>query len=309
MRFSLRLPTDRVDRGPEFLSAAAVGELASSAERAGFDACFVTDHPFPGERWLDAGGHHALDPFVALSFAAAATSTLRLQTHILVLPYRNPFLAAKAALSLDVLSGGRLILGVATGYLKAEFAALGADFEGRNEAADEAIRAMKAAWSAEAVRFEGRGFRAPGNRMLPPPAQRPHPPIWVGGNSRRAIRRAVELGDGWVPFPTSPALAATARTAVIASRADLAERLRFAREHAAAVGRQAPLDVCYSIDVEPRADGKGTAIDRDRIAAEVEELASLGVTWVAVAVPGESRAAYVESIERFGEVFSALRPG
>lgn len=303
MRFSLRLPTDRVEDGQEFVSAAGIAEFAAAGERAGFDACFVTDHPFPGERWLAAGGHHALDPFVALSFAAAATSTLRLQTHILVLPYRNPFLAAKSALSLDLLSGGRLTLGVATGYLKAEFAALGADFDGRNEAADEAIRAMKTAWSGEEVRFEGRGFRAPGNRMLPRPKQRPHPPIWVGGNSRRAIRRAVELGDGWVPFPTSPALAATARTAVIASTADLADRLRFAREQAAAVGRSAPLDVCYSIDVAGGAGG----FDRERIGAEVEELAALGVTWLAVALPGESRAAYIEAIEGFGEVLSDLR--
>src|SRR5437667_8890425 len=123
MRFSVSLPADRIDRAPEFVTQVAIADIAHAAEAAGFDACFVTDHPFPPHRWLYGGGHHALDPFVALSFAAAATSRLRLQTHILVLPYRNPFLVAKAVLSLDVLSGGRVILGVAAGYLKGEFAA------------------------------------------------------------------------------------------------------------------------------------------------------------------------------------------
>src|SRR5581483_12168854 len=165
MRFSVSLPTDRMDRAGEFATQKAVAEIASAAEGAGFDACFVTDHPFPPDRWLHGGGHHAMDPFVALSFAAAATERLRVQTHILVLPYRNPFLAAKSALSLDVLSGGRLILGVAAGYQRGEFAALGADFDGREEVSDQAIRAMKAAWAADDVRFEGRGFHASGNSM------------------------------------------------------------------------------------------------------------------------------------------------
>jgi alkanesulfonate monooxygenase SsuD/methylene tetrahydromethanopterin reductase-like flavin-dependent oxidoreductase (luciferase family) len=136
VRFSLQLPTDRVVSGDEFVSGPAVAEMAREIEAAGFDACFVTEHPFPPRRWLESGGHHALEPYVALSFAAAATTTLRLQTNIAVLPYRSPWLTAKAAASLDVLSGGRLILGVAAGYLRGEFEALGADFDGRNERAD-----------------------------------------------------------------------------------------------------------------------------------------------------------------------------
>ncbi len=146
MRVSVSLPVDKMDSGAEFVSGEAIAKMARAAEEAGFDACFVTDHPMPDERWLAGGGHHALDPFVALSFAAAATHRLRLQTHVLVAAYRNPFLTAKAAASLDALSNGRVILGVAAGYLEAEFAALGVDFAERNELCDAAIRTMRRGW-------------------------------------------------------------------------------------------------------------------------------------------------------------------
>ena len=298
MRFTVQLPTERVDRAEEFLSATAVGEMAQAAERAGFDACFVTDHPMPGDRWLASGGHHTLDPFVALSFAAAATSRIRLHTHVLVLPYRNPFLTAKAAASLDVLSGGRLILGVASGYLESEFEALGVDFSERNELCDEAIAALRQVWSTGGLVVEGRHFRATGNTALPRPLQKPHPPIWVGGNSRRAIRRAVELADGWLPFPAPRRFAAHIRTAALRSLDDLAERLAFAREHARAVGRTQPLDVCFVpfglelFGPEP--------VDPGRFRATVQELEAVGVTWLALSVPCDSRAEYCEKLAAFG---------
>ena len=218
MQFSIQLPTDRVDRQKEFVSAAAIAEIACTAEAAGFNAGFVTDHPFPDDRWMRAGGHHALDPFVALAFAAATTERLRVMTNITVLAYRNPFLTAKAVATLDVLSGGRVILGVAAGYLKREFAALGTDFDERNELTDEALIAMKRAWTEGGIEMEGRHFTARGNSMLPLPVQKPHPPIWVGGNARRAIRRAVELGDGWIPFPTAASLAGLGVGLLAASR-------------------------------------------------------------------------------------------
>ena len=95
MKFHLGLPTDRVDAPDEFVTAAAIGEIARAAEDAGFASVFVTDHPYPEDQWLATGGHHALDPFVALSFAAGATSTIRLFTNLCVVPYRNPFLVAR----------------------------------------------------------------------------------------------------------------------------------------------------------------------------------------------------------------------
>ena len=304
MRFTVQLPTERVDRPEEFLSAAAVAEMARAIERSGFDACFVTDHPMPGDRWLASGGHHTLDPWVALAFAAAATSRLRLHTHVLVLPYRNPFLTAKAAASLDVLSGGRLILGVASGYLEPEFAALGVDFAERNELCDEAIGVLRRTWSESGVVHQGRHFRATGNTALPRPSQKPHPPIWVGGNSRRAIRRAVELGDGWLPFPAPRRFAAHIRTAALRSLDDLAERLAFAREHARAVGRAQPLDVCFvplGFELFAR-----EAVDPDRFLARVGELEQMGVTWLAINVPCDSRAEYCEKVAAFGRDY--LRP-
>ena len=294
MQFSVSLPTDRIDRAAEFVTQAAVAEIAAAAEDAGFDACFVTDHPFPPHRWLHGGGHHALDPFVALSFAAAATARLRVQTHILVLPYRNPFVVAKAALSLDVLSGGRVILGVAAGYLKGEFAALGADFETRQQASDEAIRAITLAWAEDDVHFEGRDFSAAGNSMGFRPAQQPHPPIWVGGNSREAIRRAIELGDGWVPFPNTAAMAKYTRTPPMETLDDLAGRIAFARRHAAAVGRRAPLDICYSL-VSMGSRALDPADARERIG----RLHELGVTWLTVGFAGDTRREYIAAMQHF----------
>ena len=101
VQISYRLPTHRVELGDVFLSPGVIGDLASAAEAVGFGAVFTTDHPFPGDAWLAHGGHHALDPLVALSFAAAATSRIRLHTNLFVLAYRNPFMAAKGVATLD----------------------------------------------------------------------------------------------------------------------------------------------------------------------------------------------------------------
>ncbi|MFP6640636.1 MAG: LLM class flavin-dependent oxidoreductase, partial [Myxococcota bacterium] len=133
MRYSLQVPVSRVDAGDEFISAEAICEMARTAEEAGFDACSVTDHPFPPVDWLDSGGHHSLDPLVTFGIMAASTTRIRLHGGVWVLPYRNAFLTANALASLDAASGGRVIAGVAAGYLEAEFRALGADFERRNE--------------------------------------------------------------------------------------------------------------------------------------------------------------------------------
>ncbi|WP_109527471.1 LLM class F420-dependent oxidoreductase [Nocardia aurea] len=303
MRYSIALPNDRVDRADDFLTAAAVADIAKSVESAGFDACFVTDHPFADDRWLQAGGHHALEPLVQLSFAAAATTELLLHTNIYVLPYRNPFLAAKSVLSLDVLAGGRVILGVGAGYLKSEFAALGVDFDERNELLDESIEAMKLAWTREGVAFEGRHFRARGNTMLPHPATRPHPPIWVGGNSRAAIRRAVRSAQGWSPFPTRPGRAP--RTAVVSTLDDLSERIALAHKEIDAIGRREPLDICLGL-LTPAPGGPD--YDPGRCRSYLRALADLGVTWIGVRPEGADRDSYLANACRFADdVISALR--
>lgn len=299
MRFSVGLATDRVEAGDEFASADAVADMAQAAERAGFDACFVTDHPIPDDQWLASGGHHTLDPFVALSFAASATSRICLQTHVLVLAYRNPFLTAKAVATLDVLSGGRTIVGVAAGYLESEFAALGVDFAARNELTDEAIDTLRAVWSEKNLQVRGSGFHAQGNTALPFPEQQPNPPIWVGGNSRRAIRRAVEKGDGWLPFPAPARMASRIRTASLESVEDLAARIDYANTHAREVGRTAPLDIAFVPFGLPMRSSD--ALDYAAVRESAARLAAIGVTWLTINVPCSSRADYIERVAALGE--------
>jgi probable F420-dependent oxidoreductase len=284
---AVELPTARVDPAGEFTSAQAIAEIAGAAEEAGFDACFVTDHPAGDATWLDTGGHHAFDPFVALSFAAAATTRLRLLTHILVLAYRNPFLTAKGALSLDILSGGRLILGTAAGYLRPEFGALGVDFDERNELAEEAIEVIRLAWSGEDVSYEGRHFRARGVRMRPLPVSGTGPPIWMGGNSTRAIRRAVELCQGWAPFP-SRGISRAAKTAELSGLDDLRPRIELARSYADEIGRKEPLDICWALHSHSGPD-------------EAKQLDAEGITWATVGFAGDTRAAYIDNLRRFAE--------
>jgi probable F420-dependent oxidoreductase len=301
MRFALGLPTDRVRQGAEFVSFDAVTRISRAAESAGFDAVFVTEHTFPEDEWMRTGGHHALDPFVALSFAAAATTSLRVMTNLCVVPYRNPFLVAKAVTSLDVLSGGRVILGVGAGYLEPEFAAVGVDFSERNELLDEGITAMKRAWSEEGMHMQGRHFSVAGHTMLPRPLQQPHPPIWVGGNSRRAIRRAVEQGDGWMPMPNPRSLGARRRSAPLETVDELGALLSYARDHAVAVGRTAPLDVMAI----PFGDGGPS-----RLPDHIAELDALGVTWLAVGLPAGHRSQLIDAVGRFGDdVIAAGRKG
>ncbi len=306
MRFSVQLPTDRVEQGAEFTSAEAISEVAGAIERAGFDACFVTEHPFPADDWLAMGGHHALDPFVALAAAAVATRKLRLHTNVLILAYRNPFLTAKSIASLDALSSGRVIAGVAAGYLEGEYRALGAEFCARNEITDEALVAMKRAWSGESVHLEGRGYRAAGNTMLPRPVQVPHPPIWVGGNSRRAMRRAVQHAQGWSPFPLPARFSRRTRTAAIDSIEDLRDKITYLKDYAKSVGRRVPLDVIFI--PFGRAMNSPEKLQPPALREQIAELESVGVNWVSLGLPGRSRAAYLESVERFGaEVIAPQR--
>lgn len=298
MKFSVQLPTDRVEQGDEYTSAVAISEMAAAIEAAGFDACWVTEHPFPTDEWMATGGHHSLDPFVALTAAAMSTQKLRLHTNILVLPYRNPFLTAKSIASLDVVSGGRAIVGVAAGYLEGEYKALGADFEERNAISDEALVVMKRAWRGESLTLDGRGFEAVGNTMLPAPIQCPHPPLWIGGNSKVAIRRAALHGQGWSPFPTPRKYAARARTAALENFDDLRESITYLREQTQRVGRSESLDVNF-VPFGSRMNSQ-EALDVVAFREQVQELESIGVTWLTVGVPGVSRAEYIESLGRFG---------
>lgn len=303
MKINVSLPFDRIQDGDEFLGAEAITEIAQTAERVGFNAACDTDHPVPTGRWLDAGGHHAQDPFVILSFVAAATRTLRLQTGILVLPYRNPFITARAVATLDFLSGGRVTLGLGAGYLKGEYKALGVDFDRRNEIMDEYLKAMKAAWTADEFTFEGTGYQALGNRILPRPIQQPHPPLLIGGNSKRAIRRAVELGDAWNPFISSAAISATTRTPSMADEMDVASGIDYMREQCEKVGRKQPPEVILGAVNSPN-----EAWNPSALLDKIGKMRELGVKTVGATIDGRTRAEWCDNAERYAaEIIAKLR--
>jgi len=295
IKFNVTLPFDQIHHGAEFLEPEAIVAVAQAAEKAGFLSGLVTDHPVPTGRWLDAGGHHAQDPFVLLSFVAAATRSLRIQTGILVLSYRNPFITARAAATLDVFSRGRLSLGIGAGYLKGEYKALGVDFDTRNDLMDEYVLALKAAWTNDEFTFEGTGYQALGNRILPRPLQTPHVPILVGGNSRRAIRRAVELGDAWNPYFTFGAVANTSRTAELSNEDQLGEAIAYMHAHCEAFGRQMPPDVVLG-----SFGTVGTGFNAQEMIDRAGKFQALGVVAVAAGIEASSRAEWCDVAARFG---------
>ncbi|ORW01224.1 TIGR03619 family F420-dependent LLM class oxidoreductase [Mycobacterium kyorinense] len=293
--YSLELPTHRVEAPAEFVTATAISDIAREAEACGFAAVHVTDHPAPDAKWLDHGGHHALDPFVALSFAAASTSGIKLLTNVYIAAYRNPFLGAKSIQSLAVLSGGRLILGTAAGYLKPEFRALGVDFDNRGALLDEALDVLTKVLTGEDTAYEGTSFAARGVRLRPVPTSAP--PIWVGGNSKPAIRRAVSRCQGWAPFNTF-GYAAASRTAEISTLDELEAAIGWAKAYAREIGRTQPLDICFSA---------GNLLDDNRSLDErhatVERLSAAGVTWLTIAPPGDDRAEVIERAKSFAKEF------
>lgn len=179
-------------------SAEGIGRLAARIEALGFDAIFVGDHlsfhaPYP-------------DPFVVLSIAAAHTRRVRLQTSVLILPLHQPFRLAHVAATLDAASGGRVILGGGVGGEgQKDFAAVEVPMAERGGRADEILEILRRLWTEEGeVTFAGKFYRLDGVRLMVRPAQRPHPPLWVGGRSRAAVRRAARLGDAWIGIWVSP---------------------------------------------------------------------------------------------------------
>lgn len=183
---------------------ATLARVAKTAEAAGFESLWTGEHivlPDPHEAPSPSPPETPfLDSAVALTFAAAHTSRIRLGTGIVILPQRNPLVLAKEMVSVDVLSNGRLILGVASGYLHQEFAALGIPFSGRGPRTDEYIDAIREMWTVEKPRFEGRYVKFANVDAQPRPVQKPTPPIVIGGQSPPAYRRALQRGHGWYGF-------------------------------------------------------------------------------------------------------------
>ena len=281
---------------PQLIEGNGLIRFARAAEEAGFSGIAFTDHPAPSHKWLMAGGHDALDPFAALSFVAAVTERLLLIPNIIVLPYRNPFVVAKAAATLDALSGGRFVLSVATGYLRSEYRSLGVDFERRNELFDEALAVLRGVWTTDEFAYEGSGFTANGVTANPKPA---HVPVWLGGNSALTRRRVARYADGWNPFPASPQLAETARTQVLETLDDLAPMVDHLRKHTEAAGRDpTTIDIVFTTGLPGPAE---TAFNPAAHLETLERMAGMGVTWSSVGTPGDSLDRAVEALQRYGE--------
>ena len=299
MKFAVHLPVDRVELGDEFVSADGVRQCSVAAEQAGFDALYVTDHPAPGNDWLAKGGHHSLDPFTALSFTAAATTDIRLFTNILVLPYRHPLIQAKAASSLDRLSGGRLMLGVGAGYLEPEFAALGQNLQTRGQQLEDTLELMKIAWRGESIEFSNDRYPVSAVTQLPTPIQPGGPELWMGGNSQAARRRAAKYCDGWLPIPVPGKMASRVRTAAIETMAALSNAIGEMRELEKRFERDKPLQIgCvpFGLTMQSKALPDAAALVEQR-----SEMRDMGVSWCTIGMPSTTRGEYIEALQQFRE--------
>jgi probable F420-dependent oxidoreductase len=181
---------------------AELTRIAQACDRNGFFYVAVCDHVCVPRERAAAMGTTWYDTVATLGYLAAATRNVRLMSHVFILPYRHPLLSAKAFATLDALSGGRLILGVGAGHLEGEFATLGVDFKRRGKLLDEAIDLVKKAFLDEYPSHDGPTWPVHDVGQAPRPAQRPRPPIWVGGSTPAALKRAAERGDGWLPQGT-----------------------------------------------------------------------------------------------------------
>jgi probable F420-dependent oxidoreductase len=195
----------------------AMAQIARRGEELGFDFLVCPDHiifprqvasPYP---YNEEGVHpgtgpgECLDQLTMLAFLAAQTTRIRLGTSVMIVPHRNPLVAAKSIATLDVLSRGRVILGVGVGWLREEFEVLSLPpFDERGAVTDEYLRAYIELWTSDSPSFHGKYVEFNDISFLPKPVQKPHPPIWVGGESRPALRRTAELADGWYPLGSNP---------------------------------------------------------------------------------------------------------
>ncbi len=304
MRYGFYLPT----RGPT-ATREGILTLAREGERAGFSSAMIADHiVFPVESRsiypYTVDGKHpsagdALETFSILGVVAGATERLRLVTSVLVLPYRNPVLTAKMAASLDVLSGGRLTLGVGAGWLKEEFEALQSPaFEARGAVTDEWIAILKQLWSKSPASFNGRFYRYSDIRCEPLPLQKPHPPIWVGGHSRAALRRAARHGDGWHPVGGIAAVPLPAQ--------EMRVHLDTLKELTQAEGRDfSALSISYKAPLYdagvPSPDGSRRPFSgrAEEIAGDIRSFGAIGVDELIVDCRGQSIRESVERLQWF----------
>jgi probable F420-dependent oxidoreductase len=210
LRFGIGLPIvqqvpNQAQAWEATAGAAEIVHVARAADRLGYGWVACSDHVAVPASYAASMGATWYEPATTLAFVAAATQRVRLLSHVLVLPYRHPLVAAKAFATLDALSGGRVIIGAGTGHLKPEFLSLGIDHAARAAMTDEFLRAIAVALEQDVSSFTGEFVRWRDLMVAPRALQRPRPPIWVGGNTLAMARRAGRLADGWIPWQIAEA--------------------------------------------------------------------------------------------------------
>ena len=248
MQYGFGVPT----RGP-LSTPESLATLAKRGEEMGFDIIGVSDHVVIPRRvdsrypYSETGEFAGLDPgecleqLATMSFLAGQTTKARLLTSVMVLPHRSPVLTAKMLASIDVLSKGRVIVGCGVGWMREEFEALGAPpYEERGAVGDEYIQAFKELWTSDNPSFDGKYCSFSNISFLPKPVQKPHPPIWIGGESPPALRRAGRLADGWYPIGNNP-------RHTVGTTEQISEYMSRVRGHARDAGRDpSEIDLAYS---------------------------------------------------------------
>jgi len=262
-----------------------IAALVRTAENLGYSFCTCSEHvAVPVDVARVRGGTY-WDPLAVFGYLAAQTTTIELATFVLVLGYHHPLAIAKRYGTLDVVSNGRLVLGVGAGSLEEEFELLGASFTDRGARADDAMRALRSSLSSPRPEYHGTHYDFDGF-LVEPHAVRPHVPLWVGGRTARSLRRAVELGDAWAPFGLRSA--------------ELGELLARAHETPAWAARSRPLDVILQNDRPWDPAG-----DADRVVEQLERLRAIGATGLAVRFVHHSPAHYGEQLAALVELVRA----
>ena len=278
------------EAGPEEL-----GRIARVADEAGFFYLGVCDHTAIPRRLADAMGTTWYDTTATLGWLAALTTRTHLLSHVLVLAQRHPLRAAKELSTLDVLSGGRLIVGVGAGHVPEEYEVLTGGFEERGRHTDEAVSALALAFTAEFPDLPGPRFPASGLGVAPRPVRQPRPPIWIGGSSPAAIRRTAAFGDGWLPQGTR--------------RRDLPGQIGRLRQLRDEPRAGAPIDIgtivepIYLTSGRPGWDLPGYVLQGgpEEIASSLRELTDMGVNHLQVRFMARSVEEFCEQTAAFGQ--------
>ncbi len=274
------------------LTVAEAESLAMRAEELGLDGVFVPDHILAKPATTQHYGGHWPDPFSLLAFLAGRTRRIHLGASVIVLPYRNALVAAKAAATVDQASGGRFIFGVGVGWDEAEFQDLRLPFRERGQLSDDYIRAIKAAFAADIPQYSGKYVSFSGATFSPRPAQRPHPPIWVGGSpgtvSGPSVRRCAELGDAWHPL----ALSLDDVEKGYATLRDLASRT--GRRDALGLAPRNLLDLTDSPKGAGRAAFQGSVAE---VTADVKRVKGMGAEWMTFDLPRAGIPAMTRAME------------